>query len=208
MTDPTFYDTLHVPEDASKADIRKNYKKLANKFHPDKESGDTDRFQQIKLAYETLYDDDARQYYDKTGKAKEGQNTHQRALGELEGMFLSALMTNIEQLDRVNVVQQVKDKIRGSKREVDAAILKLSSNIGKLDKAKDRIVSEHDMLGNIITSEIEKFEGLIVQNKKNIELLDTMAQLIEDYDYRIDEPRESYLSTFSSGTATGSGTWL
>lgn len=59
----THYDTLGVSESASPDEIKKAYRKLANQHHPDK-GGDTNQFQQIQSAYETLTNDQSRAQYD------------------------------------------------------------------------------------------------------------------------------------------------
>ena len=58
-----YYDVLGVPTDASEADIKKAFRKLASQHHPDK-GGDTNKFQQIQEAYEVLGDADRRHQYD------------------------------------------------------------------------------------------------------------------------------------------------
>ena len=58
-----YYDVLGVPTDATEADIKKAFRKLASQHHPDK-GGDTTKFQQIQEAYETLSDGNKRQEYD------------------------------------------------------------------------------------------------------------------------------------------------
>jgi len=58
-----YYDVLGVPTDASEADIKKAFRKLASQHHPDK-GGDTDKFQQIQEAYEVLGDANRRHEYD------------------------------------------------------------------------------------------------------------------------------------------------
>lgn len=62
-----FYDLLEVDKNASAADIKKAYRKLAVKHHPDK-GGDAEFFKEITKAYETLSDDDKRKKYDKYGE--------------------------------------------------------------------------------------------------------------------------------------------
>ena len=71
-----YYDVLGVPTDASEADIKKAFRKLASQHHPDK-GGDTDKFQQIQEAYETLSDSNRRQEYDHPPRQGFSGNFHQ-----------------------------------------------------------------------------------------------------------------------------------
>ncbi|ETV96692.1 hypothetical protein H310_10010 [Aphanomyces invadans] len=63
----TFYETLGVPKNASAADIKKAYRKLALKNHPDK-GGDPELFKNITVAYEALSDPEKRELYDQYGE--------------------------------------------------------------------------------------------------------------------------------------------
>lgn len=59
-----YYDILGVSKDASEDEIKKAYRKLALKTHPDKNGGDDTQFKKINLAYETLSDTEKRNQYD------------------------------------------------------------------------------------------------------------------------------------------------
>lgn len=62
-----YYYFLGIPQNASAEDIKKAYRKLSLKYHPDKNENDeffSDRFKEIKEAYETLMDDGRRKLYD------------------------------------------------------------------------------------------------------------------------------------------------
>jgi len=62
-----FYRCLDVEKNASEADIKKAYRKLAVKHHPDK-GGDPEKFKEITRAYEVLSDADKRSKYDRFGE--------------------------------------------------------------------------------------------------------------------------------------------
>merc|ERR1719511_513805 len=62
-----FYKTLDVDKNSSEADIKKAYRKLAVKHHPDK-GGDPEKFKEITRAYEVLSDSEKRSKYDKYGE--------------------------------------------------------------------------------------------------------------------------------------------
>src|SRR6059036_114172 len=65
-----FYIILGIARDATVGDIKRAYRRLARKYHPDINPGDrmaAAHFRQIAEAYETLSDPDRRQRYDTTG---------------------------------------------------------------------------------------------------------------------------------------------
>ena len=71
-----YYAALGVARDASAADIKKAYRKLAQKHHPDvsKDAGAEEKFKDIAEAYQTLKDADKRAAYDRLGRHSPGEN--------------------------------------------------------------------------------------------------------------------------------------
>lgn len=68
------YEILGLEKNASENDIKKAYRKLAMKYHPDKNPGSEEKFKEISFAYEVLSDAEKRELYDKYGEEglKEG----------------------------------------------------------------------------------------------------------------------------------------
>src|SRR5438876_10365937 len=65
-----YYETLKVDRKASQDEIRKSYRRLARKYHPDLNPGDKaaeDRFKKLQEAYDVLSDQKKRQMYDQQG---------------------------------------------------------------------------------------------------------------------------------------------
>lgn len=82
-----FYDALGVAPTASSEEIKRAYKKMAIKYHPDKnkEPGAEEKFKQISVAYETLSDDDKRKRYDQFGE----KGVDQEHMGDPSDIFSS-----------------------------------------------------------------------------------------------------------------------
>ncbi len=74
MAKRDYYEVLGVPRNASEGDIKKAYRKLAMKYHPDRNQGDATKeaeakFKEVKEAYEILCDGQKRAAYDQYGHA-------------------------------------------------------------------------------------------------------------------------------------------
>lgn len=69
-----YYNILGVDRNATKAEIKRAYKRLAKKYHPDlnKEDGSAEKFKEISAAASVLADDNKRKQYDQFGTAGEG----------------------------------------------------------------------------------------------------------------------------------------
>src|SRR5215831_11340623 len=70
MAKRDYYKVLDVPKGATEAEIKKAYRRLAMKFHPDRNPGDREaeeHFKEAKEAYEVLCDKDKRALYDQYG---------------------------------------------------------------------------------------------------------------------------------------------
>ncbi len=70
-----YYDILGIPKSASDVDIKKAYKKLAMKYHPDRNKGDKnaeEKFKEVNEANQILSDSAKRKNYDQFGSADFG----------------------------------------------------------------------------------------------------------------------------------------
>ncbi len=85
MTELDYYEVLEVSKDCTGATLKKAYRKLAMKYHPDRNPDDKeaeDKFKVVNEAYQVLSDDEKRAIYDRYGKAGlEGQGAGRGGFG-------------------------------------------------------------------------------------------------------------------------------
>ena len=81
-----YYEILGVSKDANNDEIKKAYRKLALKYHPDRNQGDKDaeeKFKEINIAYEVLSNEEKRARYDRFGE--DGLNSNASGFGGFGG---------------------------------------------------------------------------------------------------------------------------
>ena len=90
MADKDFYEILGVDRNASNDDIKKSYRKLAMKYHPDRNQGDAEsetKFKEASSAYEILKDPQKKAAYDQYGHDAFRQGGGQQGFGDSNGGF-------------------------------------------------------------------------------------------------------------------------
>ncbi len=88
MTEIDYYELLEVSKSADKGEIKKAYRKMAMKYHPDKNPDDKEaeeKFKAVNEAYQVLSDEEKRSIYDRYGKA--GLEGHGQRGGGFSGGF-------------------------------------------------------------------------------------------------------------------------
>ncbi len=94
----SLYATLEVSENASKDEIKKAYRRLARKYHPDvnKEASAEEKFKEVNAAYEVLSDESKRRQYDQMGDSMfGGQNFHDFARSQGGGVDLDEILRSM-----------------------------------------------------------------------------------------------------------------
>lgn len=76
-----YYSILGVTRSASADELKRAYRKLALQFHPDKPTGNEEKFKEINEAYQVLGDQEKRAHYDRFGTAEGAGGTGQEAWG-------------------------------------------------------------------------------------------------------------------------------
>lgn len=96
--DKDYYKILGVTKTSSKEEVKKAYRKLAHKYHPDKSNGDEGKFKEINEAYYVLGNEKRRSEYDRYGRVFSGAGGGQ---GGFEGFDFSGFGTDFPDLSDI-----------------------------------------------------------------------------------------------------------
>jgi molecular chaperone DnaJ len=168
-----YYNTLGVPRDASGEEIKRAYRALARRYHPDSNAAADaeERFKEITAAYAVLIDPDRRARYDAEGllaDPRELANEVRQALWEIVGDFFPALKKRAKRKDgkevKVKVALALEDTIFGASREVEVPrrrSCEACRGQGGVPKAPPRVCPTCDGAG-----EVKSRQGLFSVSKE------------------------------------------
>ena len=185
----TLYQILELEPNATKAEIKKAYMRLANIHHPDK-GGDVEQFKLILGAYDTLYNEAERVYYDQNGTTKAENSDRAVICEKLAGLLLDIIDAQPVGDYMILMKKQVSLKIN----EFGNVILKANKLIDKREKTLDKIIKKDgtdNMFKAAINSDIKNLKQSIKVSEEHIRLLELMLLEIDQYQYVSDEDRNS-----------------
>lgn len=182
------YSVLDVDKDASPEEIKKAYKKLANKYHPDKPNGDEEVFKLIQKAYEVLSDPDKRQNYDMTG-IYEGEDAQaaQMARVHLSNQIINIIASSKE-VEYVDIIGKIKGEIHSDLNNNINAKARINQTIEKLKNNKSR--AKAGLVLNMFEKMIADCESEIEQVNRNNAVAEMALKIINQCGYKFDTKPE------------------
>lgn len=183
------YVILGVSRDAPKSSIKKAWKKMAQKHHPDREDGDEELFKQIVKAYEVLSDDEARAHYDATGE--EEPKREQMNQAEIELIALFDKIIEDDGFFNRNIIKYLRETIIRFKADGNSEKGKAMSSALKYRRFLNRITDpdgEPTFLEEVILRKVKAQEARISFIEKKQKLLDEMLDLVNTMSDNVVEP--------------------
>jgi molecular chaperone DnaJ len=188
------YKILGLSKDATIEEIKRAYKSLVQKHHPDKEGGNNDIFVELQNAYETLIDPVRRKHYDATGEALGNEPSDLEKQTMRINMFLAGLLEQIVNNDDYNenttdILVLVRKNVTSNKDANQAAVNRAEVLSAKRGRVVTRLTKknseENDLCGMLLTAnanqrnQIDRLRDAIVD-------FDKMLSILDDYNYDVD----------------------
>ena len=174
----SLYEILGVAAEATQSEITKAYRKLAQKFHPDRPEGDTQKFQAITRAYEILSDVDRRARYDETGDENEGPSIKERAINFLMELFEEMLNGDLYG----NLIDRCKEHISCKQVSLVSLETRTRIDITKLEKALGRVSCTGTNIFELVASKkLAHLKAQIVDIEQTQKLLKEMCTRLEEH---------------------------
>ncbi len=188
----SFYEILGVEKDADEEEIKKAFRKLASKHHPDK-GGNTQYFQKLLEAYQTLIDPESRDLYDRTGEVNQLSDDKKRLLfarDNLLQLFSNYIMKIRSRKDLIgrNILRILNGEVKKSERELFRVLTMEQSKldatnqlIGRFKKKKESVT----MFDNVLKKRIEEIQKNIDNIKFDISVREEMKKLLSQYTFEV-----------------------
>lgn len=191
-----YYELLELSEDADAAAIDKAYKRMASRYHPDKNIGNekesAERFKEVKEAYECLSDPERRKIYDETGDTSlETGNPAEDLFMHLINEIADHFETSTEILAKCrSVIEEMIDECAERKLATDRRVVTMQSMIKALRyKGKGT-----NFLEGLLNDKIKKLQGERAELDAATMAAKGVWDMLKDYE-ATDRPFESAFET-------------
>ena len=183
----TFYELLGVAKDASDSDIKKAYRRLARKAHPD-HGGNHDAMSELAIAYKTLIDPAKRAYYDETGSRQPETPVDLQA----RDMLIHSFLQISEEWGSVDCFDRLRDYWKGeqaswqAKMEEQERIARVNEDDSKLIEVK---FGEENILAAALLSKAQEARDIMRRNAQTQKAIDRVLEMLKAYHYRYEDKR-------------------
>lgn len=190
------YETLGVDKDATQEEITKAFKEKAKKSHPDKETGNKEKFQEHNMAVSIIGDVVKREKFDKTGKT--GEDSFEKKFASFLARGLAEIQNcdDIKHLDLMGIynlvtekaMERFKDDLRKTKRIV------LKYKVASKRAKRKYGDTKNNILKIIIDAQIDTENKRVIQLEEDIEFIKKVVEALGDYEFEFEQRQESELS--------------
>lgn len=179
------YEVLGIGEDATPAEIKRAYRRLVKKTHPDS-GGSTEEFRRVNEAYLILSDPEKRDYYDKTGDVKD--DGPDRSVEIIVELFNTMLEQDIPL--HVDYIQLLKETLKETIKKLKDRVMHNEDKQKRFEAMTIRFKTKKKAKDNIFLSilkgkianlqlDTERMLKSIIESERALEVLDSYIFLAD-----------------------------
>jgi len=180
------YEVLGVDQEATQEEIKKAYKSLSQKYHPDKEGGDAQKMIDLNVAYEMLSDPECRKAYDEFGDIGSDLNPRKEAKQIIRACFI-AIIESVNNIDDLDLVESLRRNLQKVLDEERSAIMSNKVDIDKYNKAKRKLLSENKFLIDEMDKRINQRQLNIKSSEYKIKVVNIALELLDGIDWEFED---------------------
>lgn len=173
----THYDVLGIEKTATPAEIKKAYKRMAKKHHPDR-GGDAQQMVLVNKAYDTLMDPAKREHYDLTGEEKPLTALDIEARNSILQMFGQLLTAG-----KINIPARATSIAKQALAKINAELAEHKRKYEELQKRRDEVTctAEENLWARLIDATMESARGSIALIERKREITNRVIEMLAAY---------------------------
>lgn len=186
------YEILKVNKKASINEIKKNYRNLSKKYHPDinKNPDANQKFSRLSSAYLVLSNKDKRSKYDTTGQEEHINNEESEAVGLISNFFQKFLTKDYMQnlngsYNEISYIPLIKSNLMENEATFETSLKQLKNILSFLKKQRKKIIQKNKTNPDLFFITLEKMitshQKSIETAEKEIKVLKLALKMLESY---------------------------
>lgn len=196
------YEILEISQDATPEEIKKAYRELAVRYHPDKNPDAADQFAEINNANEILSDPERRAKYNATGDTRK-EDFDQRFLGLIGQLLFTAIQTARGPIENADLIRSMVRSARQAVKISETACERYQEEAEQYRGIVKRMTpKENNPFIMILDSKINELTTLAGNLKNEIEFTTKAIDKLNDFKYDFEDLNDHMNALLDMATKT------
>lgn len=210
--DTYYYDVLEITREATEEEIKTAFRRLAHRYHPDRETGNKERFIEVQTAYNVLKNPARRKDYDRHGvrqKTSAEPDANARARSYILQIIMSIVDQDSDDSLRYNdIMRKVAGQYKNDFAKNKAAISHLQKVLHRYEEVGERFESDDVFIEIAFMTRMAQIREQLATGEKENEQFKVVGKMLKKIKYnhetRQRSPSDLRSPFYSKWTSTSS----